>query len=116
MERGVKLLLISCLLIGCDSSRPDPAPEDRTEQNGIRPNSNLTPLQYEIIKNAVATHLRAQNEPCDETYFMLDHGECEEVEQFHVFACDQDFLVVFDLSQDKVISVNRLDESRPDGP
>jgi len=103
-------------MIGCESGQPDPAPEDLTGEYPIETLHNVTPLQHDIISDAIAAQLREQGKPCDDKYFIRDDGEYEEGEHFLATTCGQEFLVVFDLSQDKVISVNRLDESRPDGP
>ena len=105
MAQVVKLLLIGCLLIGCDAGQPDPDPVDLTGEYSIETLHNVTPLQHDLITDAIAARLRAQGKPCDETYFIRDDGEYEEGEHFLATACGQEFLVVFDLSQDKVISV-----------
>lgn len=109
MAQVVKLLLISCLLIGCDAGPPDPAPEDLTGEYSVESLYNVTPLQHDIITDAIDLQLRQQGKRCNATYFIRDEGEYEEGEHFLATACGQDFLVVFDLNQDKVISVRRVE-------
>lgn len=107
MAHFVKLLLIGCLLIGCETA-PNPAPEDLTGEYSVETLYNVTPLQHEIISAAIAARLRAEGKPCKNYCFIRDDGEYEEGEHFLATACEQEFLVVFDLSQDKVISIRRI--------
>ncbi|QDT84562.1 hypothetical protein [Gimesia chilikensis] len=101
MAQIVKRLLLCSCLAGCNASPPEPTHQDLTGESLREELTGVTDLQYEIIRDAIARKTGDR----DQRIHVQDDGEYEDGEHFFATAGDQRYLVVFDIEQDKIISI-----------
>jgi hypothetical protein len=103
MARIVKRFLFCCCLAGCDATPPEPTHQDLTGESLREELTGVTDLQFEIIRDAIA-HKTGDR---DQRIHVQNDGEYEDGEHFFATAGDQRYLVVFDIEQDKIISITQ---------